>query len=157
MASNVLYRRQRLTSILLSVKPEYASAILSGEKRFEFRRTVHRSLDVDVALIYASSPKRKIVGGFRIAQVHSMEPRALWRHTRDYAGVDWSFFEHYFAGREVGYALEVGEYWEYLPPLELEEALGIDQPPQSFRYLEESNLGRAAILQVLRKASANSS
>ncbi len=97
------------------------------------------------------------MGGFRIAQVHSMEPRALWRHTRDYAGVDWSFFEHYFAGREVGYALEVGEYWEYLPPLELEEALGIDQPPQSFRYLEESNLGRAAILQVLRKASANSS
>lgn len=157
MASNVLYRWRRLIGILLSIKPEYASAILSGEKRFEFRRTVHRSLDVDVALIYASRPKRQIVGGFRIARVHSMEPRALWRHTRDYAGVDWSFFKQYFAGREVGYALEVGEYWEYLPPLELEAALGIDQPPQSFRYLEETDLERTATLEALRRASANSS
>ena len=129
---------QKSTSILLSIKPEYATAILSGKKKYEFRRAIHRSLHVGSALIYACRPTKKIVGGFQIAQIHSMEPRALWRYTKQYAGVDRSFFESYFEGRKVGYALEVGDYWEYSPPLDLEEAFGLAHPPQSFYYLHEA-------------------
>ena len=137
MHSNVLYQQQKLTSILLSIKPEYANAILSGEKRFEFRRTIHRSLYVGFALIYACRPTKKIVGGFQIARIHSLEPQALWQCTKEYAGVDRSFFESYFEGRKVGYALEVGDYWKYSPPLDLEKAVGFARPPQSFYYLDE--------------------
>ena len=120
------------TAILLSIKPHYASAILSGDKKFEYRRALHTARDLDRVILYASSPTKKVVGEFWIAAIHSMELEELWRQTREHAGVERAFFDAYFHDRTIGHALEVGACWQYPEPLDLEMAVGLRKPPQSF-------------------------
>ena len=46
---------------ILSVKPEYATKILTGEKLYEYRKTVF-CRPIEKVYIYASSPVCMIVG-----------------------------------------------------------------------------------------------
>jgi predicted transcriptional regulator len=121
----------------LSIKPRFAQAILDGRKKFEFRRTLFRDPGVERVVIYASSPTQRVIGEFSIAAVHSLPPEELWRRTREHAGIDRSYFKAYFAGRDVGHALEVGSCMRYVEPIELEAAFGFNRPPQSFCYVED--------------------
>ena len=66
------------TRVLLSVKPQFAEAILAGKKTFEFRRAVFRRENVRTVVLYASSPTRKVVGEFIIDEVLSLHLDALW-------------------------------------------------------------------------------
>ena len=54
------------TRVLLSVKPQFAEAILAGVKTFEFRRALFRRPDIKTVVLYASSPTCKVVGEFTI-------------------------------------------------------------------------------------------
>ncbi len=124
------------TRVLLSVKPQFAEAILTGRKTFEFRRAVFRRQEVDTVVLYASSPTCKVVGEFTIAEVLSLALDALWQTTRHGGGIDRDYFDRYFEGRAEGYALKVKRARRYRSPLCLRKDLGILHPPQSFCYLE---------------------
>jgi len=50
---------------ILSIKPQYANAILKKEKTVEFRKKVFKN-EVDRVYIYSSSPVKRIVGYFTI-------------------------------------------------------------------------------------------
>lgn len=132
-------KQQGRTTILLSIKPHFAQAILDGKKKFEFRRTLFRDPAVERVVIYASSPIKLIVGEFTIAAVHSLAISDLWRHTEPLAGIDRHLFDLYFSGRAIGHALEVCAIRRYEEPIQL-EALGIERPPQSFCYLEAETM-----------------
>jgi predicted transcriptional regulator len=123
------------TCVLLSVKPEYAQAILDGTKTFEFRRTIFRREHVTRVVLYASHPVSKVVGEFTIAGVLTMSPSRLWKATVGRGGVKRAFFDEYFAGKDEGHALEVASVLEYPQPLDLREHFGLARPPQSFCYL----------------------
>lgn len=41
--------------VLLSIKPEFAEKIFSGEKKFEFRRSIFKDKTVKTVLVYASA------------------------------------------------------------------------------------------------------
>ena len=53
-----------MKKILLPIKPVYVAKILSGEKKVEYRKKV--VADVDLILIYASAPIKKIVAEFKV-------------------------------------------------------------------------------------------
>ena len=122
------------TRVLLSVKPQFAEAILAGDKTFEFRRVIFRRR-IRTVVVYASSPTCKVVGEFTIHRVLSSGLEALWKSTRRGSAIDRKYFDRYFRGRSFGYALEVKDVRRYRSPLCLWEAFGIRHPPQSFRYL----------------------
>ena len=122
------------TTVLLSIKPQYADKILNGDKKFEFRRLLYKSPNVDKIVIYATSPVKKVVGEFDIAQVHSMELEDLWEQTMEYSGIEKCFYDSYFAGKEVGHAIEVKQATRYAKPKLLKD-YDITHPPQSFIYL----------------------
>lgn len=121
--------------VLLSVKPQFAQAILDGTKRFEFRRALYRCPDVKTAVLYASSPIQRVIGEFNVADILALAPDALWRATHRYAGIDRDYFDAYFGGREIGFALKVGSARRYRRPLSLYRDFRIAVPPQSFCYL----------------------
>lgn len=123
------------TSVLLSIKPTFANAILEGTKIFEFRRAVFRNTTVRKIVIYASSPMRCVIGEFMIDGILALEPKKLWAVTAKGAGVDREFFDEYFRGCQIGFALKVHRPQRYAKPLRLEEHFGFLRPPQSFRYL----------------------
>jgi predicted transcriptional regulator len=122
--------------VLLSVKPQFAEAILAGNKTFEFRRALFRSADVTTVVLYASSPTCKVVGEFTIDEVLTLALNDLWKTTREGGGIARSYFDEYFEGRSTGHALKVKRTRRYRAPLCLRKDFGISHPPQSFRYLE---------------------
>lgn len=118
---------------LLSIRPEYAEAIFDGRKRFEFRRSIFRE-DIKIVIVYMSSPVKQVVGEFSVEGVITDDIDALWDRTESQAGIDRDKFMHYFAGRAMGYAIEIGKVRRYAKPRNLEETYGV-RPPQSFLYL----------------------
>jgi predicted transcriptional regulator len=87
-------------------------------------------------VLYASSPVQRVIGEFVVADVLSMSPAALWRATRQGAGISREYFDHYFAGRTVGHAIGVKESFRFARPRHLEKHYGVRRPPQSFCYLD---------------------
>ncbi len=121
--------------ILLSIKPEYAEKILSGEKRFEFRRILPKNKEVKKVVIYATMPVGKVIGEFEIADFISAAPSLLWELTEEFSGISLTFFEDYFSGREVAHAIKVGDVKRYRKAKKLTDVLSHGTPPQSFCYI----------------------
>lgn len=125
-------------SVLLSIKPEFAEKILTGEKRFEFRRVIP-TRDVERVVVYASSPVCRLVGEFTVRRVVSAKPQALWRLTRSHAGITKRYFDAYFKGRTEAHAFEVESTLRYDEPINPKSLRQSFRPPQSFLYLDSLN------------------
>lgn len=121
------------THAVLSIKPQYAEAIFSGKKRFEFRRAIFRR-DIQVVIVYITSPVGQVVGEFRVDEIITDDVDALWDRTETYAGIDRRGFFDYFDGRDVGHAIVIGTVRRYKQPLDLQKTYGV-RPPQSFLYV----------------------
>lgn len=122
------------THALLSIKPRYTEAIFDGSKRFEFRRASF-ARSVAVALIYATTPIKRVVGEFDVGAVITAPLDQLWQRTRKYAGIDRDFFFEYFDGLTVGHAIEIGDVRPYSRPFCPMLTMGV-RPPQSFQYVD---------------------
>lgn len=118
---------------LLSIKPEFASLIFEGSKRFEYRRTIFRR-DVTRVVVYASAPVSMVIGEFEVEGVLSDDIDDLWRTTKHASGITEQYFYGYFTAKETGYALQIGAARLYDTPLSIQEHYGV-RPPQSFLYL----------------------
>jgi predicted transcriptional regulator len=117
----------------LSIRPQYAEAIFSGKKRFEFRRAIFKH-DIKVVVVYITNPVGQVAGEFKVEDVITDDIYALWERTETQAGIDRTVFFDYFAGRAIGHAIVIGKVQRYKQPLDLEGAYGV-RPPQSFLYL----------------------
>ena len=90
---------------IISIHPEYATAILDGTKTIELRRRIP-SLGQGARLwIYATRPTVAIVGIATIASVSRAHPRAIWQKHRSATGVDYASFTEYFAGTTEAVAI----------------------------------------------------
>jgi len=122
-------------AVLLSIKPEFALAIFSGEKQFEFRKTIYRKHSVSQVYVYASAPISKVIGAFHVEEIIKRHPEALWQETSHGAGITEEYFSEYFAGCETGYALRIKNAERFEELRDLKRMFGIRHPPQSFRYV----------------------
>lgn len=118
---------------LLSIKPEFASKIFSGEKKFEYRRSIFKR-PVKTVVVYASSPVCKVIGEFEVENLISDDLKVLWSKTRKHSGISEDYFYSYFSEKEKGYAIKIGTIKKYKKPLSLKENFGV-VPPQSYIYL----------------------
>ena len=122
---------------LLSIKPEFAEKIFSGEKIFEFRKIIF-SKYVSNIVLYVTAPVGKIIGEFKVVNILEDNPESLWEKTCDQAGISKQFFFAYFKGRQKAFAIEIGcpkKYKEAIDPYSFDKKF---VPPQSFRYLPEN-------------------
>jgi len=118
---------------LLSIKPEFASKIFTGEKKFEYRRSIFKK-PVNLVVVYASSPVCKVIGEFEIEELIFDELEKLWKRTKEYSGISEDYFYSYFSDKEKGHAIAIGSTRKYRKPLLLKETFGVI-PPQSYLYL----------------------
>jgi len=121
--------------VLLSIKPRFASAIFSGEKQFEFRRAIFKNKNVKKVYVYASKPIGLVIGEFEIEEVIAEEPNSLWNITKSASGISKKYFDEYFEGKQIAYAIKVSGTQEYASPVTLMELFNINRPPQSFMYV----------------------
>jgi len=120
--------------VLLSIHPEFADAIFDGRKRYEFRRVLFKE-DVDEVVVYATMPVARVIGRFKIADIHEDEPKALWAKTKAVAGVTKEKFDSYFKDRTKAFAIQVEDPVRFAVSQPLSKYVVSNTPPQSFCYL----------------------
>lgn len=121
--------------VLLSIKPEFAEKIFNGLKKYEFRRSIFKRLDIEKVIVYASAPISKVIGEFEIEKILREELPNLWDMTKKYAGISEKLFYDYFSNKNEGYAIKIKSFQKYETPHCLKSSYGV-MPPQSFKYLE---------------------
>ncbi len=122
-----------MCKILLSINPEHVENIISGKKKFEFRKTRCCS-SIDKIIIYATSPVMQIIGEVDVTNTIIDLPEKVWSLTAEHSGISKSFFDKYFLNKEYAVAYELNNVQLYEKPLKLED-LGLSYAPQSFVYV----------------------
>ncbi len=120
--------------VLLSIKPEFATKIFEGSKKYEYRRSIFKRTDVTTVVVYASDPIKKVIGEFEIGGIIHENPLILWEQTGEHAGISKDLFLNYFKDKQRGYAIKVKSAKFYDTPLLLDRFM-VSYPPQSFQYL----------------------
>jgi predicted transcriptional regulator len=127
-------------SVLLSIRPQYVDEILNGSKKYEFRKSLFKSADVERVYIYSTAPIKKIVGFFIVKSVTVAAPEKLWALFSDKAGIRKDSFFEYFGGKSEGVAIEIGDVRVFDDPVEPQDLFPDFVPPQSFRYINDCDL-----------------
>ncbi len=142
-------------AILLSVKPRYAIQIIGGTKTVELRRRFPKSLAPNtLALIYASSPIKSVIGCVSIMRVSEIRVRTAWEAVGAKACVTRVEFDDYFHETDSGFAAHLVNPIEFPTLLSLRDLQAVFSisPPQSYRYLNDG--GKELLDHGLTKALA---
>lgn len=127
--------------LLLSIKPQYASKIFSGEKTVELRRTKPNLKRGDIVAVYVSSPVMALAGQFEVDEVLEREPEKLWSEVREESGIKKNEFESYYRGAEIAFGIKFKKAINFKRPVPLSNLrktwIGFN-PPQIYRYLPRS-------------------
>ncbi len=128
--------------VLLSIKPEYVDRIFDGSKLYEYRRRMFANKAVKTVVVYATKPIGKIVGEFDIENIICSHPEKIWTETQISAGIHKAKYDEYFAGREIGFAIKIGQVRPYRHPLCPNALIANFTPPQSYMYLADQTSNR---------------
>ena len=135
--------------IILSLKPRFADAILSGLKTVELRRTEPKIRVPTRALIYAITPVRALLGTCIVDSVASDGLAGLWSAYGSRTGLNYEEFRDYFAGVEAGSALTLSNARQFSHQISLADLRSHPRtfrPPQSFSYVDAETGNR--LLQI---------
>lgn len=135
-------------ALLVSLRPRFASLLLSGEKTVELRRTPPDVQPGALVLMYESSPTRRLVGRGRVQAIDMATPAAIWRRHGAATGVTREEFNAYFDGTTRAVAITIADARALARPASLDELRrrwADFRPPQSFRYLSPSQVARLTV------------
>lgn len=126
----------RTETIILSVHPSHIEKILSGEKRYEYRKRI--PTHIRYIVVYATAPIKMIVAFIEIDSIITGAPESVWKKTKNHAGISKDFFMHYFANNQDSYAIKFKTVFKLKTPKSL---MCLDKDvfaPQSYAYLKET-------------------
>ena len=123
-----------MSTILMSIKPEYVSKIFSGKKKFEYRKRTCKN-NIEKVIVYSSSPVQKVVGELMIKNVLCDKKNIIWNKTKVYGGIDKDKYDKYYENCEYAVAYEIEKIFLYNNPKELKD-YGIKTAPQSYVYIK---------------------
>lgn len=125
--------------IVLSLKPPYAEAILSGVKTVELRRIEPKIFVPTRALIYATTPVKALVGTCIVDRVVTDRLTVLWKTYGSRTGLSHAEFRDYFVGLAAGSALALSDARRFscqIPLADLRASRRMERPPQSYSYVD---------------------
>lgn len=125
--------------ILLSIKPQYVDKIVSGEKKYEFRKTIFKRKQVDKIVVYSSGKVGKLIGEIKFTTILSDTPLNIWNITKEKAGLSKGDFFDYFRNKEIAHAIKIESFEPYCHAISIQEKYPGVNPPQSFVYVEKDD------------------
>lgn len=126
----------RTDKIILSIHPSHIEKILSGEKRYEYRKRI--PTDIRYIVVYATAPIKMIVALIKIDSILKGTPESVWEKTKKHAGVSKDFFMLYFADYQYSYAIKFKTVFKLETPKSLMCLDNNIVAPQSYTYLTET-------------------
>ena len=118
-------------NLIISIKPEFVNKIISGEKKYEFRRRIYKK-EVEKIYIYQTLPNSGIIGYFTPGKIIKDTPANLWNNLKDISGTSEEFFMSYFHDKSEGYAIEIENLVVFEKPLTDSDI----KAPQSYKYID---------------------
>lgn len=143
---------------ILSIKPKYARAILSGIKKVELRRLrgVKPPSTGSIMVMYASGDTQRIVGEFEVGKVDVGTPEKIWTLVYgSHTGVTSEAWRYIHGPWRVA-AIWVRNPAEYPVKIELNDIRRIIPdwlPPYSYEELREGDPLLELIIKPLRVLS----
>lgn len=122
-----------MSKLLMSINPVHVDNILTGTKKYEFRKTRCKK-DIDTIVIYSTSPVMRVVAEVEVKGIIEDSPQNVWKQTSSAAGIDKNFFDKYFSGKESAVAYILGKVNRFNTPRLLSD-YGVKAAPQSYVYL----------------------
>ena len=126
--------------MVITIRKPHSRAVLSGEKKIEFRRTHIDTADIpSIGFIYEPKPTKAIVSAFTI--------RSIKHHPVDYLidlGTEKTpsteeSLQEYYSGKEFGTAIYIDEVHPidpHIPLMEDDNGDWVFNPPQDFYYID---------------------
>lgn len=124
-----------MCKILMPINPEYVDEILSGNKKYEYRKIKAKRKNIDKMVIYSTSPIMRVVAEVDVEGIIESSPEKLWEQTKEYSGITKDFYSKYYKNKENAIAYKLGNIKVYDKPKKLCD-IGINYVPQSFIYLD---------------------
>ena len=124
-----------MSTILMSIKPEYVNKIFSGEKKYEYRKRICKN-NIEKIIVYSSYPVQKIIGELIIKNVLFDKKDIIWNKTKEYGGIDKDKYDKYYVNCEYAVAYEIEKAIPYDNQKELKD-YGIKAAPQSYVYIKK--------------------
>src|ERR1700742_2970806 len=87
--------------LVISIKPEFAEKILSGEKSIELRKCTPDASAGDIIVIYSTNPVKAVVGVCQIKEILKLKPSLMWRQHSCTLGIDKKRFSDYYQDTEM--------------------------------------------------------
>jgi len=123
-----------MNTLLLSIHPEFVDKIISGEKKFEYRKSVPRQ-EISKLLIYATNPIKSIVATADIKNILVGTLEDVWKQTNKLSGITEEFYNEYYSKRQIAVAIEMSNIIKFTPYNSL-SFYNIKRAPQGYVYLE---------------------
>ena len=108
---------------------------MSGEKKVEFRKVCFKH-KITHAIVYSTSPQKKIVAITEVDGVDAASPEEIWKRYNRIGGVEKEFFLSYFKYHNKAFAIKLGQVYRLLKPQNIEFLDRSLKPPQSFCYVD---------------------
>jgi predicted transcriptional regulator len=134
-------------SMLLSVRPRFATGLLNGTKTVELRRQAPNVREGSLVILYSASPVSAVVGRAVVAEIVLSRPDAVWQRYGALTGLEEAEYYQYFEGCETACALVLVDPRTFRSPTNLDylrKSVGVE-PPQSFRYLAFDQVRRLCL------------
>jgi predicted transcriptional regulator len=134
-----------LSSLVLSIKPRFARAILDRHKTVEIRRRFSERWTGSRVAIYASHPVSGLLGTARVKSVVKAHPATIWDRFGRYMGCSQSEYQGYVASADHVYALVLEDAKEFRNVIPIETLAGLSEselhPPQSYLIAKDQDRG----------------
>lgn len=121
--------------MLISIKPKYVKEIISGKKKYEYRKSIFQK-SVEKVYIYSTNPKQQIVGYFKYKGYLEGTPEQVWEITKKFSGIDVKSYNKYFGKSSCAYAIKIEQVYLFKTPIDPKTKFEKFIPPQSYKYLK---------------------
>lgn len=123
--------------VLMSIRPEYAHAIVDGRKRVEFRKGGNTR--IKRIYIYSTAPDQTVLGYADVKAVEVHKKKDAWEKYGDVGCIDKKKFSEYYRWADEAVVFVLGDVTVYDKPKQLSE-FGVARPPQMYMRLKEKNI-----------------
>lgn len=120
-------------NIILPIKQEYADKILSGQKKYEFRKNICID-NIEKIYIYATNPVKAIIGEAEVVEKIIMNKDKLWQISEKQSGITREYYYNYYKNSKYACAYKIGNVKRYDKFITLKD-VGINYTPQSYIYV----------------------
>lgn len=126
--------------LIISIKPQYAEKIFSGEKTIELRKSKPlRSPENGYMLIYVTSPIKEIWGICKIENIIKDNTEIFWEKFGNQTGVSLKEFNEYYNEKTKALGIKLKDIKKIpnqnLSLKKLKEIIPGFTPPQTYKYL----------------------